>query len=267
MKKILFVTLSILISSSLFSTNFTFAETEGVHVSKIITEYTEPGYVSAAILICAGNDPLNHPEIMLISDNDSKKITVNGVVRENICRGETVPIKADDLSSITATLVSPTDPILIDDVNRITEKTYFQGISVDGKTMVTVTSSTPIVGEPSIIEIEFLDPLSNPVNNVIYDISIMQDKKVVFEQQGVRSVDGFDIHETKTLQTDSPLNIQVELQRVGSNIINTSFEESQGEIIEFRTVPEFGTVAGLILAATVSGVIFLSTKTKMQIYR
>lgn len=267
MKKILILTLSILISSSLLSTNFAHAETEGVHVSKIITEYREPGYVSAAILICAGNDPLNYPEIMITSDNDSKTITVNGVVRENICRGETVSIKVDDLSSITATLVSPTNPILIDDINEISEKTDFQGMSVDGKVIVKVSSSIPNSGNSSTIEIEFLDPFSNSLNNVLYDVSILQDGIVVLEQKNVRSVDGISYHETPILQTSSPLDIQVKLKSVGSNIINTSWNDSQGEIIEFRTVPEFGTIAGLILVVTISGVIFLTAKTKMQLFQ
>lgn len=267
MKKILFLALSVLIFSSIVSSDFVNAETEGAFVSKIITDYTESGYVSAAILICAGNEVLRYPEIMISSDNDSKTLTVNGAVRENTCRGETVSIKADDLSSITATLLSPKDPILIDNVQRSSEKTYFQGISVDGKVVVKVSSTAPISGESSEIEIEFLDPYSNLIQNVRYDISIIQDEIEVLEQRNARSLDGTSYHKTPILQTDSSLDIQIRLVSVGSNIIKTSWNDSQGEIIEFKTVPEFGTVAGLVLVATISGVIFLSTKTKMQLFR
>ncbi|MFB5606494.1 MAG: hypothetical protein ACE5RI_01170 [Candidatus Nitrosomaritimum yanchengensis] len=267
MKKTLFAILALLISSSLISSNFANAETEGVYVSKIITEYTKPGYVSAAILICAGNDLLRSPEFLVTSDNDSKTITLNGDVRENICRGETVSIKADDLSSITASLVSPTDPILIDDVSKISDRTYFQGVSVDGKAIVKVSSSIPMEGKSSTIEIEFLDPFSNFLKNVQYDISVLQDEKIILEQKNAKSFDGTGYHETSLLQTDYPLEVKVKLVSVGSNLIKTSWDDPQREIIEFKTVPEFGTVAGLVLVATISGVIFLSTRTKMSLFQ
>lgn len=89
-------------------------EKKGVFVSKILTDHLEPGVASASILICADDVPLSHPEIVVTSDVESRILTFNGNVQENLCRGETVLIRANNLSSISAYSTNFSNPLFID---------------------------------------------------------------------------------------------------------------------------------------------------------
>jgi len=108
------VTILVLGSTFFFSQTHAEMESEGVYVTKKFTSISEPGFVSASLLICAGNEPLAYPEIVVTSDVDSKILTLNGNVKENICRGETVLIETTNLSSIKAELISHSELLFID---------------------------------------------------------------------------------------------------------------------------------------------------------
>ena len=111
--------LTTLILGSTFYFSQAEAQTDGVFVTKKFTSLTEPGSVSASLLVCAGNQPLSYPEIIVTSDTESKILTLNGNVKENICRGETVLIKTNDLSSITADFISYSEPLFANEIPSV----------------------------------------------------------------------------------------------------------------------------------------------------
>ena len=260
------MTLLILIAGIISAAPLAYAETVGAHVSKVITDHTEPGYASAAVLICAGNNPLSYPEIVVKSEQETRNVVYQGDIPRNTCLGETVKIKTNNLSSITAALKTSAGPVTLDEPMRdISGENMVRGMSADGKIIVETSSTMPKPGSPSQIKIEFLDPLSNSVQHVNYDILVTQNGKTVLEESNVHTHTGIKYHATQTLDSDSPLDISITLLGLGLPGEQIAWKGPQGEIVEFVAVPEFGTIASLILIATISAVIVLGTKSRIRL--
>ena len=244
------------------------AEVVGAHVTKIITKYTESGYASAAILVCAGNTQLSNPQIEVSSEKEIKSTVMIGDVPKNTCQGETIMIQTSDLSSITAELKEPTTRLIaIDDLTRNSDGVVMlQGMSVDGKVMVETSSTYPTVGNTASIKVEFLDTFRNHIKDVNYDITVKQNGVVVLDDSMVHSYDGVQRHETDMLQSDSSLVINVKILGIGPPIEESSWTEQNSKVIGFQTVPEFGTVTSLVLAvAIIATIITVSTRSRLII--
>ena len=242
------------------------AEVVGAHVSKIFPDHTESGFASAAILVCAGNTSLSYPEIIVSSDKETKSVILQRDVPENTCLGETVRIQANDLSSITATLQSSTGPIAIDVLTRDSDGVLMmKGISVDGKITVETSSTIPVSGKTSVIKVEFFDTFKNAVQHVNYDIKVTQDGIVVLDEMQSHSHVGVKYHETESLKSDSPLNIQITLLGIGLPGEESSWIGPKGDTVSFMAVPEFGAVALLVLIGTISTVVLLSYKNQISL--
>ena len=258
--------LLILIAGILSAVPLAYAETVGAHVSKVITNHTEPGYASAAVLICAGNNPLSYPEIIVSSEQETRNVVYQGDIPRNTCLGETVKIKTNNLSSITAALKTSSGPITLDEpVRDISGENMMKGMSADGKIIVEASSTMPKLGNPSQIKIEFLDALSNSVQHVNYDIIVTQNGKTVLEESSVHTHTGIKYHTTQTLESDSPLDINITLLGLGLPDEQITWKGPQGEVVDFVAIPEFGIIASLILVITISAVIVLGAKSRIRL--
>ena len=256
----------LMVTIGLFAVAPAHAEVVGAHVSKILTDNTESGYAYAAILICAGNTPLSYPEIVISSDKETKSVVLQRDVPENTCLGETVRMRADDLSSITATLKSSTGPIALDVLTRDSDGVVMmQGMSVDGKITVETSSTIPTPGQTSVIKIEFLDAFRNAVQHVNYDIKVTQDGVVVLDDMQSHSHIGVQYHETESLVSDSPLDVKITLLGIGLPGNESSWIGPKGDVVSFVAVPEFGAVAMLVLIGTISAVVVIGYKSQMSI--
>ena len=259
-------TIVIIASGLMMSVPLASAETVGAHVSKVITNYTDPGYASAAILICAGNDPLSYPEIIVSSEQETRTVVYEGDVPKNTCLGKTVRIQTNDLSSITAALMTSTGPISIDEpIKDITGVNMIKGMSADGKIIVEVSSTMPTSGSASQIKVDFVDVMENSIQHVNYDITVTQNGETVLDEPNAHTHTGIKYHETKVLDYDSPLDIEITLLGLGLPGEQVAWKGPQGEMIEFMAVPEFGTIASLVLVATISAVVVLGAKSKVKL--
>ena len=128
-KYTMFAVATILLLGSSFSFSQANAQSDGIYVTKKLTNFTEPGFVSASLLVCAGNESLSNPEIVVFSDIESKILALNGNVQANQCRGETILIETNDLSSITADFISLSQPLLVDEFPYVLEQEEFNPIS------------------------------------------------------------------------------------------------------------------------------------------
>lgn len=104
----------------LFGSTFLFSqvnalEEKNIFVTKKFVSVDKPNLVSSSLLICAGNESLSNPEILVTSDTEAKILIFNGNIKEDSCRGATVLIDTNNFSSISAEFISYSDPFLVDD--------------------------------------------------------------------------------------------------------------------------------------------------------
>jgi len=129
------------------------------------------------------------------------------------------------------------------------------GMLSDG-TKVSVWASEPKAGEKMEISIEFED--SEHVN---HDIMVTQNGKVVLEDKGAHHHDGTGMHETAPLDSSDPVDITVTFQGYGVDDPKTG---PIGEVVMFsKVVPEFGTIAMMILAVAIISIVAVTAKTRV----
>ena len=131
------------------------------------------------------------------------------------------------------------------------------GMLSDG-TKVSLWATKPMQGERMKIDIEFAN-----AQHVNYDTKVTQSGQVVLDEAGAHKHEGKGIHETAPLNSGDPVNITVTFQGYG---VEKPFTGPIGEKVVFsKVVPEFGTIAALILAAAIISIVAFSAKSKLSI--
>ena len=91
-----------------------------------------------------------------------------------------------------------------------------------------------------------------------------QDGKVVLDEQGVHDHDGVMSHITMALPStasgDNPVDVDVEFLGFG---IDPPFTGPIGQMGETQVVPEFGTIAMMILGVSIVSIIAITAKSKV----
>lgn len=121
---------------------------------------------------------------------------------------------------------------------------------------VSVWTSAPTNGEKMKISTEFVN--SQHVN---YDIKVTQNSNVVLDDMGVHDHEGKGSHETSPLSSSDPVEITITFQGYGVNDPKTG---PIGEVVVFsNVVPEFGTIAMMILAVSIISIVAVTAKSKV----
>jgi len=125
--------------------------------------------------------------------------------------------------------------------------------------------SQPVgAGEMMTIEVEFEDNQGNYYEHVNYNIKATQNGKVVLDEKGVHDHDGQMTHTTMTLPEastgNSPVDVRVEFLGFG---IDPPFTGPIGNMEQAVVVPEFGTIAMMILGISIVSIIALGAKTRI----
>ena len=129
------------------------------------------------------------------------------------------------------------------------------GMLSDG-TKVSIWATEPMAGERMKISIEFEN--SEHVN---HDIMVTQNGKEVLHDTGAHHHDGLGSHETAPLDSADPVDITVTFQGYGVDDPKTG---PIGEVVEFsKVVPEFGTIAMMILAVSIISIVAVTAKTRV----
>ena len=238
------------------------AATVGAHVTKINTDLTESDEAAVAYEVCAGNNHLVFPQILVYSDKESKLITMDRDVEPNTCHGGTTILETENYSSITAFLVTDTPDISIDEQTRHLEsaRIAYQGMSNDGQILVEVISTTPQDNKPLDITVRFTDELGNPIHHVNYDIKITQQGNTIFEQSILHTHNGKSLLMTSVLENNAPVDIDITLQGIGLPGEEIKWTGPTDELIAFKVVPEFGTMVLAILITAITVSIITSAK-------
>jgi len=129
------------------------------------------------------------------------------------------------------------------------------GMLSDG-TMVSIWTSTPTAGEAMEISIEFAD-----AEHVNHDMMITQNGEEVLMDEGAHHHEGTGMHTTAPLSSSDPVDITVTFQGYGVNDPKTG--PIGEEVVFSNVVPEFGTIAMMILAVAIISIVAVTAKSRV----
>jgi len=136
-----------------------------------------------------------------------------------------------------------------------TEDATASGMLSDG-TKVSIMTSAPTSGEKMEITVDFED--SEHAN---YDVMVTQNGAEVLNDMAAHAHEGEGMHETAPLSSSDPVEITITFQGYGINDPKTG---PIGEQVVFSNiVPEFGTVAMMILAVAIISIVAVTAKSKV----
>ena len=136
-----------------------------------------------------------------------------------------------------------------------TEDASATGMLSDG-TEVSVWTSTPTSGEKMEISVEF-----HGAEHVNHDIMVTQNGEEVLNDIGAHHHDGKGMHTTAPLTSADPVEITITFQGYGVNDPKTG---PIGEVVVFsNVVPEFGTIAMMILAVAIISIVAVTAKSRV----
>ena len=130
------------------------------------------------------------------------------------------------------------------------------GMLSDG-TMVSIWTTEPTAGEAMEIAIEFADK-----EHVNHDIVVMQNgENVLSDGDGAHHHDGTGMHKTAPLSSSDPVDITITFQ--GYGVDNPKTGPIGEEVVFSNVVPEFGTIAMMILAVAIISIVAVTAKSRV----
>ncbi len=146
-----------------------------------------------------------------------------------------------------------TDEMTDEDMHS--EDATASGMLSDG-TKVSIMTSTPTSGETMEITVDFED--SEHAN---YDVMVTQNGAEVLNDMAAHAHEGEGMHETAPLSSSDPVEVTITFQGFGIDDPKTG---PIGEQVVFSNiVPEFGTVAMMILAVAIISIVAVTAKSKV----
>lgn len=131
--------------------------------------------------------------------------------------------------------------------------------------MVDITTGDAAAGERLSIDVEFMS-MSGDVEHVNYKIKATQNGKVVLDEQ-VHDHDGMMTHLTAPLPNaasdSNPIDVQVEFLGYGLPGEEAKWTGPIGHVSTKKVVPEFGTIAMMILGISIVSIVVFSQKSKL----
>ena len=135
---------------------------------------------------------------------------------------------------------------------------------VDIQIDVPATAST---GDRVPIDIKFVDGMGMGTEHVNYDIKVTHGGETLIDESGVHDHHGEGSHETPALTSDAsdenPIEVVVTFQ--GFGFPNDMKTGPIGTTNNAQVVPEFGTIAAMILAVAIVSIIAVTAKSRLSI--
>jgi predicted secreted protein with PEFG-CTERM motif len=139
--------------------------------------------------------------------------------------------------------------------------TELYGMSSDGTVKVEIEASTPTAGEAMTINLEFTDAVTGTViEHINYDITATQAGTTVLETMAVHEHMGTVSHTTDALSSGDPVDVSITLQGIGLPGEEANWTGPMGDVVMFTVVPEFGTIAVMILGIAIVSIIAMSAR-------
>jgi len=138
------------------------------------------------------------------------------------------------------------------------------GTEGDEGVMVEIETGSAGQGEVVTLDVIFTDMVGGSVENVNYDILASQGNEVVLDVKGAHEDNGMGSHTTAPLPLAAsdtmPLNIEVTFNGFG---MEEPFTGPIGQVATKQVVPEFGTIAMMILSVSIVSIITITAKSKI----
>lgn len=154
------------------------------------------------------------------------------------------------------------DPEMMDDRYTMMDANT---MTLDNNIMVKVAAmSNPVAGSPLELQLKFTDNDGNNLDHVNYDIIVIQGNTRVASETGMHNHDGQDTIETRALASDEAVDVRVTFQGLG--LPNTAIAERTGpigEMVEFKDVPEFGTIVMVVLIVAIVSIVAATTRSSI----
>ncbi|MCV0430900.1 PEFG-CTERM sorting domain-containing protein [Nitrosopumilus sp.] len=129
------------------------------------------------------------------------------------------------------------------------------GMLSDG-TKVSVWTTAPTKGEMLEISVQF-----EGAEHVNHDMKVTQNGNTVLDDKGAHHHDGKGVHMTKALGSSDPVNITITFQGYGVDDPKTG--PIGEEVVFSNVVPEFGTIAMMILAVAIISIVAVTAKSRV----
>ena len=132
--------------------------------------------------------------------------------------------------------------------------------------MVEIATGDAAQNEMLSIDVTFKTIDGMGVEHVNYDIKVTQGTEVILDDMGVHDHDGVMNHMTAPLPVaasdEMPVDITVTFNGFG---VEEPFTGPTGQVATKQVVPEFGTIAVMILAVAIISIIAVSAKSRLSI--
>lgn len=131
--------------------------------------------------------------------------------------------------------------------------------------MVEITTSDAGAGEMMTVTVEITHIDGDAVEHVNYDVMATQGGTTILDDTGVHDHDGVMDHTTMALpmaaSDENPVDVKVTFN--GFGLPGEAMTGPVGEVATKQVVPEFGTIAMMILAVSIISIIAISAKTRV----
>ena len=128
--------------------------------------------------------------------------------------------------------------------------------AADVELMVMISDSQVMGGTQ--IELEFSEL------HVNYDLTATQNGEVVFEEKGLHSMDLIATHQIDAVGSDeNPIDVQVVSLGIGAPGNEDNWTGPVGQVTTAQVVPEFGTIAMMVLAVAIISIVAVTAKSRV----
>ena len=244
-------------------------------------EETKECYIPYTVTIDPGG------EVTWSNDDSAAHTVTSGTAKDGpdgnfdsglFMAGTTFPVKFDDYEPATYPYFCMVHPWMTGEVivqaagekeeeeemmEEEGEKTFASAMSADGSMNVEIESDVPTAGKELAITVGFTDADGNIVEHVNYDIGAIQGGTEVLSESAAHAMSEPGMHITEPLTSDSPVDVQVTILGIGFPGNEASWTGPQGDVVSLQVVPEFGTIAVMILGIAIVSIIAVTAKTRV----
>ena len=129
-------------------------------------------------------------------------------------------------------------------------------VAEDVELMVMISDSQVMGGTQ--VELEF------NVLHINYDLTATQNGEVVFEETGLHSMDLIATHQIDAVGSDeNPISVEVVSLGIGAPGDEDSWTGPVGQVTTAKVVPEFGTIAMMVLAVAIISIVAVTAKSRV----
>jgi predicted secreted protein with PEFG-CTERM motif len=151
------------------------------------------------------------------------------------------------------------------DLGTITIGSTFESNTKIDNLVADIVSSDGHANETMTIDVTITDLEGNPAEHITYNIQAIHGTMVLLNEEGhMHKGTMVNTHTTNTLtidaSDDAPVTITVNAVGFGHD---EQYQEVFGEIATIQVVPEFGTIAMMILVVSIISIIAITTKSRM----